>query len=352
MKRFAPFFLLTVLIVISLACRAVERLLTDETPTPAPSPTTPATRTPRLPVATPTATPKPCPNGECIVACVNRLDAIVQPKGKKAPKHNFKDDERYTLVTYQVSGDRILYPKLSKVPVSMKSYQEDRNAQEAVWNYFIAIIPLDQRRFVTHYDVFTDGEENVLASVAQSKYSASQWDLNVDILDTADPKDLTFTLVHEFGHLLTLNPDQVTPSQAIFDNPDSDSVYQKEQDACDTYFPGEGCSHKDAYINRFVNKFWKKIYDEWITIDNIEDQDVYEKRLERFYQKYKDQFVTDYAPTSPEEDIAESWSFFVLKPKPGKSTIANQKVLFFYEFPELVELREQIAHNLCDQLEK
>ena len=75
-------------------------------------------------------------------------------------------------------------------------------------------------------------------------------------------------------------------------------------------------------------------------------------KLRCLYEKYKDQFVTDYAPTSPEEDIAESWSYFVLKPKPGSSTIANRKVLFFYEFPELVALRQQIAHNLCAQLEK
>ena len=66
----------------------------------------------------------------------------------------------------------------------------------------------------------------------------------------------------------------------------------------------------------------------------------------------KAEFVTDYAPTSPAEDIAESWSFFVLKKKPASKTIANEKVLFFYEFPELVNLRSQIAHNLCDQLDQ
>ena len=355
MKRFLPLTLFILLVALSLACRTAERLVFDDTPTPVPSPTPlPPTHTPVPPTATPTvtptSTPNDCPNGECIVSCVNRLDAIVHPQNKTAPRSSF--DEKYTLVTYQIDDDQISQPRLSKIPASLKSYQNDSAAQEEIWDYFAAIIPPDQRRFLTHYQVFTDGRNNLLANVAQSKNSASQWDLSVDIVDTSDPKDLTFTLVHEFGHLLTLNPDQVTPSQAIFDHPHSTSVYEKEERACPNYFPGEGCSHKDSYINLFVGRFWDKIYDEWLDIDNIKDDDIHENRLDRFYEKYKDQFVSDYAPTSPEEDIAESWAFFILKPKPGNRTIANQKILFFYDFPELIALREQIARNLCNQLEK
>ncbi len=358
MKRFAPLFILICLLSLSLACMATT-ILNDETATPRairtsrPRPT----RTPRPATPadfSPSKTPAACPNGECIVACVNKLDAIVEPKNKRPPRHNFETDEEYTLVTYKVNGDEISNPKLEKVISSLKNYQKDSAAQQQIWDYFAAIIPPEQRTFITHYLVFTDGEENVLASVAQSQSSASQWDLSVDILDTSNPKDLTFTLVHEFGHLLTLNPDQVTPSKAIFNNPDSESIYKKEKKACSTYFPGEGCSHKDSYINQFVERFWgSKLNEEWLKVDAVsDDPDLFDTKLESFYKKHKDQFVTDYAPTSPAEDIAESWSFFVLKRKPANKTIANQKVLFFYEFPELVRLREQIAHNLCDQLEK
>ena len=365
MKRFVPILLLTFLVSLSLACQAVTRLISLETPAPLSSglPDEQAgrlslTRTPvpSHPVAilteTMTPTPNACPNGECIIACVNRLNAIVHPQSKKTPRHKFKGDEEYTLVTYQIHDDQITQPELGDVPTSLKSYQGDRSSQTEIWDYFAAIIPLDQRNFLVHYLVFTDGQENTLAAVAQSENNASQWDLSVDILDTSDPKDLTFTLIHEFGHLLTLNPDQVTPSLAIFDQPDSDSVYDDEEQACPNYFPGEGCSHKNAYINLFFSRFWGKIYDEWLVIEDIEDQDVYDERLDDFYRRYKDQFVTDYAPTSPEEDIAESWASFILKPKPGAHTIANRKVLFFYEFSELVKLREQIARNLCQQLEK
>ena len=66
-----------------------------------------------------------------------------------------------------------------------------------------------------------------------------------------------------------------------------------------------------------------------------------------FYRKYSDQFLTEYAATSPEEDIAESWAFFILSPKPEQNSIANEKILFFYEYSELVQLRQEILTRLC-----
>jgi hypothetical protein len=57
--------------------------------------------------------------------------------------------------------------------------------------------------------------------------------------------------------------------------------------------------------------------------------------------------VTEYATASPSEDIAESWAFFILSPMPDLSSIANEKLLFFYEYPNLVTLREQILTRLC-----
>ena len=74
--------------------------------------------------------------------------------------------------------------------------------------------------------------------------------------------------------------------------------------------------------------------------------------LDDFYKIYQDQFLTDYAATSPLEDIAESWAFFVLSPKPELNSIANEKILFFYEYPELVALRQEILDRLCVEFPK
>ncbi len=355
--RYALFFLLAGLVLTSISCMAVSQIFFV-------TPATPAFRqftlspTPSAVPATPSAATIACPDGDCITACVAQLSAITQsgaasPGGSKSVRRDFGGEEGYVLASYNISGDQIQNLDTSiAIPKNLKVYQEDISSQKRIWNYFAAIIPLEQRSFLDQYDVFTDGRDNILASVSQSETDMGRWVLTVDIMDAANPQDLTYTLLHEFGHLLTLNPSQVKPSVRVFNNPNSEKVYQQEADACTTYFPDDGCSAPDSYINKFFERFWVDIYAEWYKIDSIQEQSRYEAALEKFYNKHKDQFVTDYAPTDPAEDIAETFSFFIIQPNPTGDSIADQKVNFLYNFPELVQLRSQIGQRLCGQIEK
>jgi hypothetical protein len=93
------------------------------------------------------------------------------------------------------------------------------------------------------------------------------------------------------------------------------------------------------------------VADEWRKIDALqygtEDLTLYYDTLYNFYKTHQDQFVDDYATTHPTEDIAESFAYFVFNPKPTGNSVREQKVAFFYEYPELVELRANILGNLC-----
>jgi len=51
--------------------------------------------------------------------------------------------------------------------------------------------------------------------------------------------------------------------------------------------------------------------------------------------------------THPAEDIAESFTYFVFTPKPTGNSIKEQKIAFFYEYPELVKLRSDILNGAC-----
>jgi hypothetical protein len=168
--------------------------------------------------------------------------------------------------------------------------------------------------------------------------------LHVDLLDAESYYDLTYTLIHEEGHLLTLNSEQVPPSEALFRFPDNKTVYEQEAAACKQYFTGEGCSNSGSYMNEFFQRYWSNFFAEW---QKTQGQDVQRDLLFDFYSVHADQFLTSYAATSPEEDIAESWAFFLLSPRPEPTSIANQKILFFYEYPELVALRQEILNRLC-----
>jgi len=257
------------------------------------------------------------------------------------------EDNTIYLVTYSVSDDEIYDPYFEDVSADLQDAQNDVIAHQKLWDYFKALIPLEYRRDLAEFSIMTDGQDNLLAAVAQTSDDLTLWGLEVDIADTQDYYYLSYTLVHEFAHLLTLGPNQVPPSKAIFNNPDDNNIYLNEVSACPNYHPGEGCSNRDSFINQYYNQFWADIYDEWNNINLEEDENIYYERLDNFYYDHQDQFLTDYSVTHPAEDIAEAFSFFVFSPKPAGDTIAEQKILFFYNFPELVNLRTNIINNLC-----
>jgi hypothetical protein len=144
----------------------------------------------------------------------------------------------------------------------------------------------------------------------------------------------------------------VPPDTELFFNPEDDELYYAAVLDCPQYFTGEGCSLPDSYINVFFNRFWIDLYDEWLDIDAIVDDDEYYAALDDLYCAHQDWFVTDYAVTDPGEDIAESFLYFILSAKPDGETIAEAKILFFYEFPELIELRAEIVARLYAYLRR
>jgi hypothetical protein len=251
------------------------------------------------------------------------------------------------LVTYQVHGDRLSAPALAQVLPQLISYQRDFDTQKAAWKLFAAMIPADQRRMLAQFQVITDGPGGILSAVEQVPGDPSHWILETDIADMPDRKNLAFTLLHEFGHLLTLNSTQVPPDAAVSSSPNNITIRDKAAAACATYFPGQGCSLSSSYVNSYFQQFWSSLYDEWRSIDRVDDEDRREARLRSFYRKYEDRFVDSYAASSPVEDIAETWAFFVLSPQPAGGSVSDQKLSFFSSYPELVMLRQHIRAGLC-----
>jgi hypothetical protein len=308
------------------------------------------------PTPVPTLQPTPnikCPNGDCSNICMSKLTTIVSnqtssPAPVTANQHSLQINAT-VLVTYSISGNQLGSPNFAlNTPANLASNQKDLVTQKKVWDYFTSIIPADQRKELVYYIVATDGRGGMLAAVQQSSNHPEDWALNVDILDAGNPRDLTFTLIHEFGHLLTLNAAQVAPDMNFLANPTDPQVYQQAVNNCPQFFTTVGCSQSYSYINEFFQVFWPKIFSEWSQIDAVTDQNTRYSRLIHFYQSHPTQFVSPYASVSPEEDIAESWAHFVLTPKPPPDSIAEKKVLFFYRFPELVQLRNQILYGICN----
>lgn len=256
-------------------------------------------------------------------------------------QEDFDEAGQDALIIYTVQGDDLLNPVENWEAATDEELEDillDQGYHEVLWQDFAGLIPLEYRRSITRLAIFTDGEEEILASVTPNGENYDTWTLALDALDgTYFGEELVQTMIHEFGHTIFLMPSQVPRSLEVLQNEEDEAIYEEAVAACPTYFTGEGCSTQDSYVNAFFGQFWLEFYDELESLDEGE-----------LYEAYPDQFVNDYAATNPDEDMAESWTFFILKDKPEPDTIAHQKILFFYQYPELTDLRDQIRERLPD----
>lgn len=355
-----PTILLLILVgMVILSCRlfsSAPQAVDPASPTPAHNQAVSPSTAPEptdIP-ASPTAenTPDFCPFGNCIDSCMASI-ANVQlefSNGEDYVDNNFHKEEGLTLAAYKIKGDKISQISSNKkVPAWLKPYRDDVKYHEKIWKLVSLMLPESVRPYMKELNIVTDGVDETLASTYQSEEDMDAWIMDVDILDTTDKAYFISTIVHEFSHLITLNPEQVLPSEAIFNDPENSEVYEKEAAACSTYFP-DGCSYPDSYINLFYERFWANndSYKQWLKINSMDYGDKYDKALAKFYKENRDQFVTEYAATNLDEDMAEAFTLFILEPKPTGGSIAQEKILFFYDFPELVKLRQQIAQSICE----
>ncbi len=358
-------FLIPLILTTTMACAFVRNMIFPPTPTPISSPT-PELEIPTTapPTESPTPTPEPiinpepihCSDDDCLHACLDRLNTTLETK-PLAPIGNSIYEEQgaeFDLVIYEVNGDEISDPAILYVPSEYRKYQEDTNAQLRIWNFYVAVIPADLRKLVNEFVIYTDGPEgDSVAWVIPSPTKEGYWQVGFDLLDSDYPPFLADTLVHETAHVLTLNTSQL---------PDSEDHYyyyderKKEFFGCDQYVVAGSCSLPKSYLNLFYQKFWKKSYAEWWEISqkaqDTNSSDEYYEVMEQFYDAHSDWFINDYAAADLEEDMAESFAFFALHPKPSGDSVYEQKIAFFYDFPELVEYRRQMIEGLCSYIRK
>jgi hypothetical protein len=238
----------------------------------------------------------------------------------------FQEDEEL-LVTYTVDQGKLTDPILEDTFKALQGYQKDIKLHEDNWKTFIRLIPKEHLTDVVEYIVFAhDQTSGFVLPYTYHDNVTTNWGFGINILDIEPKLERISTSIHEFAHIYTLGKNQITP-------------YILEEN-CDQLFLSEGCSKADAYIQKFYEEFWVDIYEEVLSFDS--DPDL----MTDFYLSREDQFVNDYAATSLGEDIAETFAYFVLQPKPTGNTIMEKKIRFFYKYPELIQLRAEILSRL------
>ncbi|MEK4229138.1 hypothetical protein [Solibacillus sp. FSL H8-0538] len=217
------------------------------------------------------------------------------------------DDSLKVIAKYDVdNGDEVIYTD-DDVTDEQLEYHAD------LWFSYAWLIPEDQREDMNKFEVFESGQ--TLAYVQTHDDYAEYWTLGMNNENIELASETLVTYLHEYAHLLSLRSTEVD--------------YWEDETSCPSlYIEESGCMFEDAYLANFYWQFW--------------DGGGYDE-LEEYY-------VSEYAMTSPQEDFAESWAHFVLTGTPVGDSVVEEKILFFYQYEELVELRARILARVATWL--
>ena len=198
-------------------------------------------------------------------------------------------------------------------------------AQKQAWDYFLAIATREfARENIALVSFYNNPKSDTMASVSQNETNNQKWDLEINMKYGEDKPTLIFTLVHEFGHLYSLNKTQV-PTDKI--------------ENCPTLRLEEGCPTNISLISQFQNKFWKDI---------VADPNT--NNYGEHYLNRENSFVSQYAGTNVLEDFAETLAFYAVKDDSEAIQIAKEKINFMNSNPKIKEMAVRIRTNLGREL--
>lgn len=285
--------------------------------------------------------------GDQLVEQINELFGDLLNDYNSDHAHHEDGHEDIDIVIYDWDGENLYYRDVPDVEDRLIDYQEDTDTHMYLWDMFRYLIPDYQLEDVSGYVVFTDGPAVMLAYIAPDEHLDS-WLLGIDIMDADNRMELKVTLLHEFAHIMTLREGQLRMIEDVVYAEEDDPIHLEEKEACSTFFvTGYGCTEQGSYLDNFYLAFWAgDLIEEW------EDRGVEMNEDEQweFFLDHEEKFVTDYAASKPYEDIAETWTYFILFPKPEGGVEWEDKILFFYDYPEQVELRVEVLSRLLSYL--
>lgn len=213
------------------------------------------------------------------------------------------------LTTYDVDNeDEAIYTN-ADIP------KEEMDYHANLWFSFSWLIPEKNREDINRFEVFKSGD--TLAYISLHDRYGKYWTLGMNNKNIELASETLVTYLHEYAHFLSLNQTQID--------------YWADEERCKSlYLADSGCFYKDAYLTNFYKQFWES----------------------GGYGELDDFYVSTYAMSSPEEDFAESFAHFILTQLPNGDTLKEQKLLFFYQYDELIKLRTEILSRTATWLER
>lgn len=244
--------------------------------------------------------------------------------GRTAFQIDMKKDGSYALTAMPFSyGTNELYDiKLDEN--GEPSGKMDAKTQK-LWDDIISKVVRKEERasFMDRFVLYTDGVHYQLGFTTPAEPDNVKNSMWLDINDVFDENQeyrhyykTVSTVIHEFGHVLALNEDQLD--------------VQKNGDDSISLPP----YRENSYMSAFMKKFYPDM--------DVNDSHASEMHA---YREHPDEYVSLYATDKTMEDFADSFMCFVLMDKQKETSVARKKINFFYDYPNMVEIRNEIRGN-------
>jgi hypothetical protein len=188
------------------------------------------------------------------------------------------------------------------------------------WISLAAVASPEQLEPVVLLAGFASTDDTVAFAGAADEERYEQFLIAVDLISAEErPDETRLTMVHEIAHVFTQTPDQLDITA--------------DPDLCDTFWNGAGCFLPDSYVAQWISDFWTEDDLAAQPEDGSADTDLGLERCE-----LDPAFLGAYAASSPEEDLAESFSAFVFDLDVPPSV--QPRLDWFAQFPELAAYRD------------
>lgn len=258
-------------------------------------------------------------------AAISGLALVLALGGCAAPATTPEPDVVATDDAALITDDRVADDSLAILGV----YEVDGTevvddidpSYEAVWQRFTELVDVTAWPQITLFvaldrDASPGGTEGAVDRIAGSD---EEYYVALDVTGVEPAAELDSTMLHEFGHLVTLNPDQMP-------------LDTSEADTCDIFTVDGRCAPEGSYFRDWVEQFWAG----YLHSDADAEPDT--AADDRFATG---DYVSEYAATNPYEDLAETFDAWVREDsEPTGDAVIDQKLRFFDAYPEIVELKE------------
>ena len=251
-----------------------------------------------------------------LLAQIEVLQAQIDAQSEKTP-YTYSSDDNYEIVNTFYYGKN--FEAIYEVNRALDLVRRDkitgpRSLDVDLWDMFVEVIgERAARQYVREFRVFND-KNSTLGGFVELPAGDEMWIIGLNRDDFERGNEMSeniykVLMIHEYAHLVTFYMEDFV------------------EDFEDTFWTAEDKRHARA-------------------IERLDDEEADEK-LEDYYEAHKNDFVSDYATYSVDEDIAETFVSFVLEKKPVRGfKKEDAKVLSMYANSKLLQIRNELRQNL------